>query len=341
MNVWRKLVPTLLLIAALAVSFTAYGQEKGKDGKDKKDDKAKGGEKVELTFKAFEGKEPFYQEMNTVTSQHMTVMGMKHQQEQNQTFYFSWTPDPAKSKDGKYVVTQKILGIKMNIDIGGNKIAYNSLDKEQPKNPMSEFFKALIGAEFTITIGKDKEGKLNVEKVEGVSALVNKLKAVNPQMEGLLNEILTDDSIKQMAQPMLNVVPPRPVAPKDSWESSDKLAMGPIGTYVTKNKYTYEGPAEGKGMAQIKVETSLDYQTPADTKKGLPFKILPGSTLKSKDSVGTVLFNTAAGRVESADMNVKLEGTLKIEIANMETTVELNQTQVTKLKTMDKNPIAK
>jgi Family of unknown function (DUF6263) len=341
MNVWRKLVPALLLIAALAVSFTVYGQEKGKD-KEKDKDKGKGGEKVELTFKAFEGKEPFFQEINTVTSQNMTVMGMKHQQEQNQTFYFSWTPDPAKSKDGKFVVTQKILGIKMNIDIGGNKIAFNSLDKEQPKNPMSEFFKALIGTEFTLTIGKDSKGKLTVEKVEGVTALVNKLKVVNPQMEGLLNKILKEESIKQMAQPMLSVVPGRPVAPNDSWDSAEKLSMGPIGTYVTTNKYTYEGPAKEKGMAQIKVKTSLKYETPAETEKGLPFKILPGSTLKSSDdSGGTVLFNTVAGRVESADMNVKLEGTLKIEIANMDTTVELNQTQVTKLKTMDKNPIAK
>src|SRR5205823_910372 len=131
----------------------------------------KGGDKTELVLKGLMGGNPFYQEMNTVTTQEMEVTGMKHKQEQKQTFWFKWTPKGDKSKDGDFTVEQEILDIKMDIDIGGNKISYDSTDKVQPKNPMSEFFKQLLGAKFTITIGP-KDGVLTVKDVKGVDELI-------------------------------------------------------------------------------------------------------------------------------------------------------------------------
>ncbi len=43
-------------------------------------------------------------------------------QKQEQTFYFQWTPE--KKVDGKWIIAQKILGVKMDINIGGNPIKY-------------------------------------------------------------------------------------------------------------------------------------------------------------------------------------------------------------------------
>src|SRR5205807_345334 len=80
---------------------------------------------------------------------------------QTQTFYFSWTPVEQKEKD--WIVKQKIEGVKMEIQIGGNTISYDSSNPGTANNPLSEFFKALKDSEFTLTIGPD----MKVTKVEG------------------------------------------------------------------------------------------------------------------------------------------------------------------------------
>jgi hypothetical protein len=305
------------------------------------------GKQGEILPKAFEGvadakeneKRVFYQELKTVTNQEMTVMeNIKHKQVQDQTFWFSWTPKE-KTKEGDLVVVQKILGVNMDIDIAGNKISFRSTDPQQPKNPMSEFFKALIGTEFELTIGKEKD-RFVVKSVKGVDALVERLGKVNNAMVPLLKRILTPETIKQMAEPMLGVVPPGGDPGKGTWSPPpSELDMGPIGKYVTKNKYTSEGlvkDGDRKGDLKIKVSTDLTYSAPTDQGGGLPFKIV-SAQLASKDSGGTIYWDVAKGRVAAADMNIQLDGTLNIEIANMKTGVTLHQTQSTKLKTGDKN----
>src|SRR3954447_24129279 len=115
-----------------------------------------------LEWKAFDGKEPFYQKMYTKTEQKMTVMGMEVKQTQEQTFYMEWKP--IKTDEKTWTVEQTIKGVKMNINIGGNNINYDSEAKEQAANPLTDFFKALVGAKFTLTINKDD---MKITKIDG------------------------------------------------------------------------------------------------------------------------------------------------------------------------------
>ena len=60
-------------------------------------------------------------------------------------------------------------------------------------NPgLAEFFKNLINSEFTITYGKG----FVVEKVEGRDEFLKKLGTSNPQIEGLLKKILTEEALR-------------------------------------------------------------------------------------------------------------------------------------------------
>src|SRR5262249_55277810 len=123
----------LAAVAVLAVSaLPLFGQDKDKDkNKDKKDDKAPpakaeekpgdkkddhkddkpaapaAGDKANLRWK-FEKDKPFYQKMTTKTEQTMTVMNSEVKQTQNQTFYFSWTPE--KQEGDTWVIKQRIEG---------------------------------------------------------------------------------------------------------------------------------------------------------------------------------------------------------------------------------------
>src|SRR5262245_47702675 len=73
----------------------------------------------------------YFQELETVTNQTMKVMGQELKQEQRQTFVMQWTTK-GKNEQGLWQVGLKFVGVKMHIDIGGNKIEYDSEADQEP-----------------------------------------------------------------------------------------------------------------------------------------------------------------------------------------------------------------
>ena len=324
-----------LFLAVLAVPFLGldlFGQDKDKDKKDSSKDPTK----VTLAWK-FEKQKPFYQTMKTTTTQTMKVMNNDVTQKQEQTFYFSWTPQ--EEKDGKWVLEQKILGVKMDIDIGGSPIKYDSTSAaaNNASNPLSEFFKALVGSKFTITLDPKT---LKITKIEGRKEFVDKLVQANKQMQPLLDKILSEDALREMAEPTFAVITNEAVEKGKQWKKETKLDMGPIGTYKNEYTYTYDGTDDKSKTDKITVVTKLTYSPPEKTDGvgGLPFKI-KSADLTSKNATGTVWFSRDKGRVEKSDMTLDLTGKLEIEIGGQPTKVELTQNQKTEIQTSDQNPV--
>jgi hypothetical protein len=297
-------------------------------------------QEVELAWK-FTKDAKFFQTLKTTTNQTMKIQSQEVKQDQDQEFVFSWTVKEADDK--KVVLEQKIESVNMTITIGSNKIQYNSAAKDAADNPLSGFFKPLVGTSFTLTLDPNT---MKITGVAGREEFVNKLTQANPQMAGLLKVILSEDQLKQMSEPAFTVVPGKgkKVKPSDKWESKSELKMGPIGSYDAKYSYTYTGTekrtVEGKEVVLHKIEmtTALDYKKP-DPKDatGLPFKITDGS-IKTSEAKGTILFDAEKGRVVDSNMTVALDGKLQIEVADQKADVDLKQTQKTTTTTSDKNP---
>jgi hypothetical protein len=296
---------------------------------------------VELAWKFEKGK-TFYQTMKTKTSQTMNIMSQPVKQDQEQEFLFSWTAKDVS--DTAIVLDQKIEAVNMSIKIGTNEVKYNSAAKDAADNPLSSFFKPLVGSSFTLTLDPKT---MKVTKVEGREEFVKKVTEANPQMAGLLRVILSEDQLKQMAEPAFAVVKGKgeKVKPKDSWTRESKLSMGPIGSYDTKYTYTYVGPEEKTGadgkkttLQKIEMKTELTYKAP-DPKDaaGLPFKIDSGN-LKTTEASGVIYFDTEKGRVAESNMKVNLDGKLNISVAEQKAEVDLKQEQTTTTATSDKNP---
>lgn len=290
-----------------------------------------------MVWSAFnEGKAPFYQTLVTETKQVMNVQGQEVAQTQNQTFTIKWTPQKADDKKN-LVVDQEIVGVKMNIDIGGNKIAYDSTDAKQPQNPMSDFFKQLQTLKLTLVIDPKT---LDVVDVKGRDEFVAKLGATNPQMKSLLDNILNDKAIKRMAEPTWGAIPSKEVKKGESWTKTSVLELGAIGTYTTKMTYTFDGQEKGKDKISVKADLSYKVNEPGKDAP-LPFKILANETsLKSEEGSGTVIYDPAKGRIESSNLKLKLKGKLNIDVAGMQTLVDLTQEQVSSSTIGDANPIA-
>jgi len=355
---FRRLVAALVVLGVLAAVSVpaALGQkekEKTKDkGKKKDKDKKKKGKGAEDEDKGdedkkagpalkwkFEKGKTFYQKMTTVTKQTMKVMNNDVNQTQDQTFYFSWTPTKVDNDKGTAIIEQEIIGVAMKIEIGGSTISYDSTKDATANNPLGDFFKALVGSKFTITLNTRD---YKVTKMDGRKEFIQKLTAANPGMKQLLETILSEEALKEMAEPTFAVVPPK--AGDKKWTRKTTLNMGPIGTYENTYNYTLEktSGASDKQTAQIKVETVLNYKEPGDAagQGGLPFKI-KSAKLKSKNPSGTVTFDMSKGRVEKSKMNLELTGTLQIEIGGQTTPVDLSQTQESTVQTYDDNPLPK
>jgi hypothetical protein len=303
---------------------------------DKKDDKK---EKANLAWK-FKAGDVFYQKMKTTTVQTMKVMQNEVKQTQEQTFYFKWTVDKKSGDD--WVIKQKIEGVKMKIQIGNQNIDYDSTSEKDTSgnNPLADFFKALKDSEFTITLDPKK---MEVTKLEGRMEFVDKLAKQNPQMKPLLETILSEKALMQMAEPTFAAIPGKEVTQGDKpWTKETALDMGPIGKYENKYVYTYEGKdKEKKSFDKIKVETSLKYTPPTEAAGGgggLPFKI-KSADLKSTKAEGSILFDPEKGRIDSSTMKLTLNGTLSIEIGGQTTEVTLDQVQDSAVENSDKPQI--
>jgi len=312
----------LLLAVVLAfIGVSSYGQEKT--------------DKAALEWK-FEKDKTFYQTMTTKTNQVMKVMNAEVKQDQKQTFYFSWTVN--KVDGDKVELKQKIIGVVMDIDIAGTKISYDSTKGAEPQNPLAEFFKALIDAEFTYTYNK-KEGK--IEKIDGRDAFVKKLTDANPQMKPLLEKILSEKALMDMAEPTFAALPGGEKTPNQSWNKKTTLDMGPIGTYNNDYTYTFTGLDEkDKKLAKIKVENKLTYKPGDSNQGGLPFKIT-SANLTASEAAGTILYDTEKGRISKSNMTLKLTGDLSIDISGQNTKVNLTQSQDTEVSTSYENPVKK
>ncbi|OWK46357.1 hypothetical protein FRUB_00056 [Fimbriiglobus ruber] len=284
----------------------------------------------------FEKDKAFYQRLTTKVEQNLKVTGgsdvpLKHEQ----TFFFKWTP-LSQDKD-KWVVKQTIEGVKFKLDIAGQTIEYDSTETNPSGaagNPgLVEFFKNLIGAEFTVTFGPGGV----VEKVDGREELLKKLSAVNPQMEAVLKKVLSEEAVKEMTDPGAGVATTAEQAVNSSWEKKSTLSLGPIGSYERTFNYTFKGKdAEKKELDRVEVKPTLTYKPSNDAGDGLPFRIKGGTLATTPETKpGILLYNPKTGRVESVKFNVILKGDIDVTIGTAEAKVALYQDQKTELDTAD------
>jgi hypothetical protein len=279
---------------------------------------------------------PFYQKTITETSQKMKVGGNDVSMAQKQTFLTRWVP-VRQLADRSWVVQQKIQAVQIELDITGNKITYDS-DKAGDDSPLSGFVKALVGAELTLTIDPRKK----VTKVEGRDALLEKIGRADPAMKAMMEGILSENALKQMADPLFAVLPGKSVKKGERWAEESKIDMGGVGSYATLSSYVFEGPDRGdKTLGRIAVTQKLTY-SPAGPGAGgaLPFKVV-GTDFKKLEGNGTVWVNMKQGRIERSKSALQMKGKMTVEIGAMNTDIEIDQTQHVTITTFDVLPGAK
>jgi hypothetical protein len=275
---------------------------------------------------------PYYQKSTTSVSQEIKVQGQDLTQKQESTFFYKW--DPIAQEGEKWKVKQTVEGLSIAIDISGNAVTYDSRVEESTgaaSNPgLANFFKGLKGTTFTVTLDKN----FRVESVDAndKKAFVAKLSNNNAAMDAMLNKVLTDDALKQMLDPSLGLTPDQPQAVNGEWQKKTPLNLGAIGTYEVTYSFKYVGK-DGE-FDKVEVKTALAFSPPKET-DGVIFKIKSGTLTATNPTPGVIRYNAKAGRIQSANVDLKLSGDLVVSIGNTDTNVHIEQTQKTIIETKD------
>src|SRR5262249_48956871 len=143
---------------------------------------------------------------------------------------------------------------------------------------------------------------LEVKSVENTKEFIKGLGDINPQMQSLLNHILSEDALKKMAEPTWYAFPPKGSLAEKKWTKKSELNLGPIGKYTTTFNFSFDSEKDGK--VKINIDTSLEYSAPSDN-KGLPF-VITKAELKSESGKGHAIFDRAKGRFEHSEITMKL-----------------------------------
>jgi RNA polymerase sigma factor (sigma-70 family) len=277
----------------------------------------------------FEKDRPFYQVWDVATRQAMKIQNNDVVQDQSQTITVRWTPKGQGDKGDGWILNQRIEGLKASMDLGGSKIEFDSTKDGHADNALSDFYNAVVGAEFEVTL----DSANRVRQVDGRDEIVKKLAASARLAQGRqLAQSIVDDGVARFAETAFGALPAKPVRRGDSWTRTTKAAFG-VADFQAEYTYLYEGK-EGE-LDRIRVEVVLKDPSPSD---GAPFKV-KNVDLKRSDGTGFLLFDRDQGRIVHQELTLTLEGKLTIALNGQESEVQLSQTQKTTLRTTDANPL--
>jgi hypothetical protein len=211
--------------------------------------------------------------------------------------------------DGTGTIQALFESIKMEMGTPMGTFVYDSAVPANTGDPMVAQIAAMVGGMVgeSLTIVMSPNGA--IQKIEGMSAILEKVKKANPQaVAGLgipgLDSVLSDDAMKGTFGQGFPAFSSTPVKPGDTWKQ-DVTLPNPFGTMTVATVFTFKAveTAGGKEVARI-VSTSTVKATPGSKPPPLPLPM----TIQFSDGTGQgeLLFDRRLGRSQKATFETTL-----------------------------------
>jgi len=142
-----------------------------------------------------------------------------------------------------------------------------------------------------------------ITKLEGHEELLRKIGADDPVAGKVLQEMVSEASLREQIQGEFNFLPDKPVKSGDQWERQFTIPAGPLGSFHLRQKLTYDGTetVDGKVLDRIRSTAAASYTLPKGA-GDLPVKVSKGEILE-QDWKGTLWFDREAGRLSRSELN--------------------------------------
>ncbi len=293
-----------------------------------------------IAWKAYDQKSgPFYQVRTTRTLLAMRMRNQELRLEQKQILYIRWTPE--EKVEGNWVVRQKILGVKMDIEVGGNKIAFDSTQKG-PRTPLSDFVDAQMRPELTFHIDPRR---LSVVKIDNWEKHVKELgsqsllASAKPDLQAINLAIICGIDLPTLhlrAETPAEAFPPKEDQKDKTWLRKGRLDLGPFGEWLQEKQFTWDK----KDSNKIALTCKHQHKAPdAKQTAGLPIRIRKSEITGQDRGDCHALFDRAKGRFKEEKMDMTFRGSLTFDAGGQETAVDLDMVQTSMVQTQDTNPL--
>ena len=196
---------------------------------------------------------------------------------------------------------------------------------------------AIVGAAFTIEISPKGE----IRKFEGYDKLIGQLAGDDQAVRQALLATLQEDALKKTVREVLLFLPDTPAKEGMKWEQSIDEPFGALGTLHETRKYQLAGKAErgGKMLDKITFTTDVTYSTEGKKVGDHSYFVREGKvSVDPKTATGTILFDSATGRLVEIKSDVNLKGTFALSISNVRVDMEVEQEQTTLVEILNDKP---
>jgi hypothetical protein len=200
---------------------------------------------------------------------------------------------------------QVVESMKMEMHSTMFAMSYDSANPDAGANPMNAMLTSvlspMIGASYTVVMAPTGE----VQKVEGLSALAEKMfQAIpqNPEMAGMLSGLkanLNDQAMRSQLGQTFARFPDRPIKSGDTWTSQVSSSNPMLGGLMTSVTLTLKA-VEGDGSNRVaRIATSLAIKP--DSTKPPPANPM-GLTMELGDATGDgeQVFEVGSGRLRGS-----------------------------------------
>jgi hypothetical protein len=271
------------------------------------------GDTYTLQWKLKEG-DVFYNKTTVDMDQTIDVMGMKVDQKVGM----------------KTILKFKVKSVKEGTTVVEMTYLENKIDAQGL--PGGNFGEKLKDVMFTATL----DAEMKVTKLAGYDKFLEALSDGNEEQKKLMQAMMPEATIRQMFSQTFVLGPGKPVGVGDTWNRTDKVALGPLGNVEAKSAFKLDSV---KGdTANVSVKGDLAFKPGDGGGEGLPFKITKAD-LKVDKFAGTHAFDMKVGRITETKMEMELSGTMTIGVAGQSIDAGLKQKMKTVGVITDKNPI--
>lgn len=262
---------------------------------------------VKLEFKFEEGRKTTTHTTMKI-KQTLTLAGMGLDTESDR-FVIATAQAGKRDAEGNIRIEQKTDKLTTTAKLpGGINLSFDSDDPDKKaENPALEPFMQVmrVAAKMKPIVVRDRSGK--VVAVEGLDKAADE---VPEQLRGDFNP----EQSKKAANQELETLPNKSVKVGDTWTKSSELPLGSgqVMSMTAEYKYVGEVKEGDKTFDKIEAKTTTVSFSIAEN-SSLPLKVSK-SDLKPTESSETILFDRAAGQVQSTKGKIRIQGDLDFTI---------------------------
>lgn len=198
--------------------------------------------------------------------------------------------------EGNARIRQTIESVRMEMNTPMGNQSFDSSVDGQPDDPALAPLAALAGSVTEMVLGPDGSVK---DVGDMATWLASMMDEVDAETRAMLESMLSEEALEQMISQSVQGLPPRSLAPGESWEQTVSMPL-PFGTLSSTTTYTLEGieVVEGSQVATLAMvgtmgELEVD---PSNPMAGM-------MSMRGGESSGELRFDLTRGVMLSSTLN--------------------------------------